>query len=261
MNCNEFREIADSYLSDELAVETNHEIIRHLEYCAVCRDALAARREIRGRLRQSLKNAPEFQINPAFATRLSADLKAEVTRGKFRLDWRIFVPVMAGLLIVASIAFGLLYRQNSTEESAKKYLLELSQKAIGDHRHCALKKLAVWEANAGKISAEKAAFVMPLQAGNTEILEAHDCIFEDKRFTHYILRRGEKVVSVMKTTSKFAPAANKNNNDSIICEKADGLQMASFQNSGEMIFVISDLTETENLNLARTLSNSLSNGI
>jgi anti-sigma factor RsiW len=261
MNCNEFREIADSYLSDELAVETNHEILHHLENCAACRRELAARRELRGHLRQSLRNAPEFQINPAFAARLSANLKAETMREKSWFNWRIFAPVLASLLIVASIGFGLLYRQNPTGESAKKYLLELSQKAIGDHRHCALKKLAVWEANVGKVSAEKAAFVMPLQTGNTEILEAHDCIFDGKRFTHYILRRGEKVVSVMKTASEYAPTTNKNNDDSIICEKADGLQMASFQNGGEMIFVISDLTETENLNLARTLSNSLSNGI
>lgn len=261
MNCNEFREIADSYLCDELAVETNHEIIQHLENCAACRDELAVRREIRGRLRQSLKNASEFQINAVFAAQLSANLKAEAMREKSWFDWRIFAPVMAGLLIVASIAFGLLYRQNPNKEIAENYFVELSQKAIGDHKHCALNKLSKWEANAGRVSLEKTAFVKPLQTQDTEVLEAHDCIFEDKRFTHYILRRGEKVVSVLKTASENASETNKKSGDSIICEKVDGLQVASFQNSGEVIFVISNLSEPENLSLARTLSNSLENGI
>ena len=33
MRCEDFREIADSFLSDELLVETNHEVVRHLEDC------------------------------------------------------------------------------------------------------------------------------------------------------------------------------------------------------------------------------------
>jgi predicted anti-sigma-YlaC factor YlaD len=48
MQCREFREIADSYLSNELMVETNHGVIAHLEQCAECRQELKARRELRG---------------------------------------------------------------------------------------------------------------------------------------------------------------------------------------------------------------------
>ena len=32
MQCREFRDIADSYLGNELIVETNHEVISHLEH-------------------------------------------------------------------------------------------------------------------------------------------------------------------------------------------------------------------------------------
>jgi hypothetical protein len=42
MECREFCEIADSYLSDELTVESNHDAISHFEKCANCRDELSA---------------------------------------------------------------------------------------------------------------------------------------------------------------------------------------------------------------------------
>ena len=44
MQCCDLREVADSYLSDELLVETNHEVIVHLEACADCHRELSARR-------------------------------------------------------------------------------------------------------------------------------------------------------------------------------------------------------------------------
>ena len=43
MQCREVRELADSFLSEQLLVETNHEIVRHLETCPDCRADIAAR--------------------------------------------------------------------------------------------------------------------------------------------------------------------------------------------------------------------------
>ncbi len=67
MRCQEFREMMDSYMSNELLVETNHEVLRHLETCRACRAELAARRELRTRLGSAVKNSPAMQLNSAFA--------------------------------------------------------------------------------------------------------------------------------------------------------------------------------------------------
>ena len=75
MECEQVRQLADSYLSDELIVETNHQIISHLEHCADCRRELAARRELRTRLREAFTNASENQIRPEFLSRLSEQLR------------------------------------------------------------------------------------------------------------------------------------------------------------------------------------------
>src|SRR5260370_5669729 len=76
MQCREFRDIADSFLGNELIVETNHEVISHLEHCSECRRELAARRELRGQLREAFIKAPENQMPAEFAQRLSAQLHA-----------------------------------------------------------------------------------------------------------------------------------------------------------------------------------------
>ncbi len=75
MNCKDFKEIADSYLSNELLVETNHEILRHMESCPGCRGDLAALREFRQRLRVAVQNAQVSQINPGSAATLRSGLR------------------------------------------------------------------------------------------------------------------------------------------------------------------------------------------
>lgn len=252
MNCRDFREIADSYLSDELAVETNHEVFQHLEKCANCRQELAFRREIRETLRFSLKSSSEFQMNPAFATRLRANLKDEAFRQSSWFNWKILTPVLASLLLVFSLTFAFLYQPNQTS-----YAAELSKKAINRHEDCGLKHLQEWEENAGKIPTEKIAFVKPLQNANTQILEVHDCEFDGKLFTHYILRRNGKIISVLKTESENIARTNSNTADSIVCEREKGLQISRFAIGGESVFVVSNMSEADNLSLARTLSDSI----
>src|SRR5688572_879487 len=51
MDCQNFKELIDSYLCGELAVETNHSILHHEERCCACRSEMAARRRLRASLR------------------------------------------------------------------------------------------------------------------------------------------------------------------------------------------------------------------
>lgn len=83
MRCHELREIADSFLSDELTIETNHDVIEHLEACAACRDELEACRHLRKRLREACAGAPEAQVSEEFVERLRGQLQASASRNKF----------------------------------------------------------------------------------------------------------------------------------------------------------------------------------
>ena len=75
MNCHDVRDVADSFLSEELLTETNHEILRHLETCPSCRSEIDARRRLRGALRSAFNRAPELQPGAEFTGRLRDQLR------------------------------------------------------------------------------------------------------------------------------------------------------------------------------------------
>jgi hypothetical protein len=168
MQCRDFREVADSYLSDELLVETNHDVIAHLEACGECRRELAARRELRATLRASFTNADELQIRDQFAERLQGDLRDIATyEATSLLSRRAWMVIAACLLVAAAfaliaawqraqapaqIASGELRDPNveqvktsdtqprpaATAVDADMVLAKMSEVAAGDHRDCAI---------------------------------------------------------------------------------------------------------------------------
>jgi len=170
MRCQEFREMIDSYLSDELLVETNHEVLRHLESCAACRNELAAHRTLRTRVRAAVKGAPDAQINPYFARRLEMNLRETALRPtvwtKIKSGAFLNSPILAATT-AACLLFGVLFgvnwlrsasedvvvRQNQTNKSAENLRpkeepdtaqivqaawREITHEAVGDHENCAL---------------------------------------------------------------------------------------------------------------------------
>lgn len=170
MNCKDFREIADSYLSNELLVETNHKVLRHLENCVACRRELAARRGLRENLREAVRSAPQSRLDPTFASKLTSDLRerARIREGKWSFAGLIGKnPAFAGVLavLVLALSTGLIWKFGQPEKSPasanlnptppvgantvkdrngslqihRASFLEMEKDAVGDHRHCALK--------------------------------------------------------------------------------------------------------------------------
>ena len=276
MQCREFREISESYLSDELLVETNHQVNHHLEHCPDCRADFASRRELRKRIRSAGRNAREFQIDAVFNSKLEMRLKEEALRSSFWeklwMSPKVLLPVLAALVL--AFGFGIFYLNSggsngiTASNSLARGLAELAHFAAGDHKDCAIEKLAMWEDMSKSDYPEKAVYtekiLTPLKAkysDNIEMLSVHDCIYQGKEFTHVVLRNGSNIVSVFFDKSDVLSAPKGTRVSPIMSEVEDGLQVASFAQNTQAIFVVSDLPETENLNVARTLSYSLSQNL
>ena len=75
MDCRELKPIMDSYISDELLIETNHDVLRHLENCSDCRREMSDRRALKLRIRHTIRSSSEMQIDPGFAARTTAGLR------------------------------------------------------------------------------------------------------------------------------------------------------------------------------------------
>jgi hypothetical protein len=178
MECSEFDDIADSHLGGELLAETNQEVLQHLEDCAACRRELAARRELRARLRAAFHGDATFSVRPEFEERLRADLRSKAL-GQATARPALFgraggwpVAIAASLLIALGIGLFTLQQRRSPQPlpadvaasvgeariaakgkvevsepspqhqespGARHTSIALSEAAIGDHRDCAVK--------------------------------------------------------------------------------------------------------------------------
>jgi anti-sigma factor RsiW len=138
MNCRDCRDVANSFLGDELLTETNHEILQHLDTCPSCRAEIAARRQIRGSLRDAFDRAPDLQPPPDFSERLRERIRvAGADAGLDRPLSRRWLMLAASVLLSAGLAGAVFVTQLMTPVDA------LARDAIGDHVNCALKNLRV----------------------------------------------------------------------------------------------------------------------
>lgn len=316
MECSDFYDIADSYLGDELLVETNHEVLQHLEGCAACRRELAARRELRARLRAVFSGDAALGPQTEFADRLRADLRSN-TLGQAEARPRFFrrvggwpVAVAASLLVVVGVGlFALQQRRSSppmpaevvadgrrasgagTENGEQRETppqrqespnarignasFELSEFAAGDHRDCAIK----FNLAERPIDLEEAgrkydrAFIDLARVvktrsndltGQFEFIEAHSCVFKGQRFAHVVLKHRGRVVSLLvaererdETTKQRAGQTAPPDNltqQVIACSRSEGFQVSCFETARHAVFVVSDLSEAENLAAARAFA-------
>ena len=239
MQCRDFREVADSFLSDELLVETNHDVIAHLETCADCRRELAARRALRTILRTAFAKADDLQMPQEFASRLHSDLRVAATSGAMSLNtlpraWMIAAGVVVALTFGA-IAVWRQQRLHTNSQVANKsqpqntadvtsdvqrrpadvavdvdgIMTRMSELSAGDHRDCAighrLPDMPISLEEAGQkydrvyLGLSKAVLSRRDFNDAIELVIAHACLFRGHWFAHIVIRHRGHLVSLLVT--------------------------------------------------------------
>jgi anti-sigma factor RsiW len=287
MDCREFKTMIDSFISDELLVETNHEVLAHLETCPDCAHRLSERRALLLRIRHTLRSADEMKISPAFAARMTADLRTMALRpsmwerlvgGVGAYNFRRVPAAFACVMLVALGTLVWIYRSDSTISTAgidvpsnspasdladaiRVSWNEIASHAVGDHANCAI------EYNLGEepIPLEEAAktygaynkdldknITAALNApgkgpNDVQFIESHSCVYEGRRFAHIVYKQKGRIVSFLVTDTDLPPT-----NDEIQTAEFDGnMNSAGFRIGHHAVFVVSDLTAAENASLAR----------
>lgn len=147
----------------------------------------------------------------------------------------------------------------------------LARSAVGDHRDCAIhfrlseKPIDLDEAgrkyDPSYVNLSRAVLSGELPAG-VEFREAHSCIFESRRFAHIVLRYHGRLVSLLITAiegnmgESHLSLPTIDRDTAIASSQFDGYQVSGLPTRGHAIFVVSDLSEGENLALARALAPS-----
>jgi|KBSMisStaDraftv2_1062788.scaffolds.fasta_scaffold69437_2 anti-sigma factor RsiW len=253
MECRDVREMADSFLSEQLLVETNHELLRHLETCPVCRADMAARRALRDKLRSAFVHAADLAPRADFAADLRTRLRASqpgITRRSLLQSWW---TLAAGVALAAG--GGVLVR-NSTGRSR---LATLAREAAGDHQNCAIKfalaerPIALEEAarRYGAPYGALATFEAPAVGAPLQMLERHACVYQGRRFGHVVFRYRGAVTSLLVTDAAAPSAPELEPQDS-------GPAIASLPAGRFVAFVVADLDREHVLGLAQALAAPLS---
>ena len=266
MKCVEFRGMAESYQAGELPVDTNHEVISHLDGCAACRGELEARIALRLTLREAFKQSPTLAPDTQFVAGVRRSLLTDRSASHHRFGGRTsWLAIAASLLLVVAAGWALgrgAGRPLSRAGWASAAVSALAAHAAGDHRYCALEHaldepvITLEEAarryNPAYASLrEVVAQSAPVREGGLEILGAHWCVFKGQSFGHVIAQRGDHVVSILVAPTSQASAAGS---PPSTCRSAEGLQVACFDARGHGVFVVSDLAEGDVLQLARSLA-------
>ena len=98
MQCRDVRELADSFLSEQLLVETNHELLRHLETCPDCRADIAGRRA----LRDGLRAAFVARRGPAAAAGVRGGTAGEAATSQRRSSPRCDLETLGAAIVVGA---------------------------------------------------------------------------------------------------------------------------------------------------------------
>jgi hypothetical protein len=254
MQCRDVRDLADSFLSEQLLVETNHEIVRHLETCPDCRADIAARRALREKIRSAFIHAEDLRPRPEFSAELAAKLRpldGQISRRSVLKSWW---ALAAGLVLAAG---GGLFVRGSGSRSR---LAALAREAAGDHQNCAVKfnlaerpiRLEDAAQRYGGPYAALATFEPPpIVDGPLLVLERHSCVYQGRRFGHVVFRYRGALASLL-VTAGAPPAAPE-------LEPDEGnLRVASLPAARFLGFVVTGLDRRQTLRLAQALADPLS---
>ena len=266
--CERMRQHLDSYLSNELLVETASEVVRHLEGCEVCSRDLDSRMRVRDALQRAVANRP---VPPSVRGDVLRSLRESQPRSFVRAGATRWAVGVAGIVIVLLSLFAAQWLNLRRAEQLVASILKLG---VSDHIVCAIKNHSYPEvANPSdqirkKLSPQHAALLQAVQERlpGFEVLEGHICSIpgSDRKYIHFITRGHGTILSVILTErdgaslpkGKFLTSTDTAG-VGIYEGQLSGMELAGFEAAHYFVFIVSDVSQNDILQLARGLAPAL----
>ena len=274
--CKRIRVYLDSYVNNELMVETTHEVLRHLENCKEC----AAELEAKTRMKNLLQKAVLRDGAPAaMRDRIRRDIRnspdAWWSPRTHLMQWAL---VAAAALVLFVGGWSVLHSYNLRRpqpRSVEATLLrpeipnaDLLNIGLVDHINCAVvhgqqDRRLTPEQMSERLGSDYAGLVPVVEekAPGFNIVVAHRCHVEAREFVHLILRNQERVCSLVIT---------KKNGEAFPADEAAAIEQAAsvatyrartrdyevtgFETRDFLGFVVSNLSASGNRMLASSLA-------
>ena len=184
--CQQLRELMDSYLSGELSVETNHVVLRHLDACQTCRSELQRRQ----RLRSLLARAVDTDVDTDRATqRITQAIDREERSWARTARWS---GIAAAVVVGVGVATLLLLRPVDTAAY---------EDSVQNHVACAL-AMPEMTYDSERVARslvppfERIAETIGLTHGIHRVVDAHMCPFKGREYVHVVMQGGGQTLSL-----------------------------------------------------------------
>jgi predicted anti-sigma-YlaC factor YlaD len=271
------RSYLDSYLNNELLVETNHEVLKHLETCEACSRSL----KDPARLKDQLKRAVMLEYAPvALRERITGNFRSG---SRFKLSALTFAMAAAAALFVIALTVPFAFKSNSSGEPLSLHAQvgtgdvtgQLLKIGFDDHVYLAVDH---GMANRQFTVARMSERLGPEYAGLVEVLKqrmpedyrvvvGHRCHYQGRESIHLIMRNQSDEVSLVitrKNGETFPPAGASAVAGAEAIDKAGGVpiyerawqsvQVAGMETRDYLAFVVSNSTQEDNLQIASSLA-------
>jgi hypothetical protein len=276
--CEKVRRYMDSYLSNELLVETNHDVLRHLEQCPACAEELRTRGRIKAQLQEAVRRET---ASPELLARVRREVRAQTTPGPFLSPWMRYAAMAACLLIAVTAAWlgmrreGLSpdwprARQDSFISRISAPLAEVFRGGLGDHVHCAVFRR--FPTNPPRLE-DMAKSLGPEYSGllqvareavpdNYRVVLGHKCGYNGRKFVHLSLSNSSRLISLVLArknpgesfSTQGLTTALKQSGIPIYRVHAQQFEIATFETRDYLVYVVSDLDRDHNLHVAANLA-------
>jgi len=277
--CDKTRRYLDSYISNELLVETNHEVLRHVENCAACSAELDSRVKLRSRLKAAVKNQP---VPPDLQVRIRERVRRPAANTWLSADWsRWALGAAASLLVCAGIwwnysretmpAIGDRPAQNAYIQKISSRLTAVLKVGLGDHVHCAVFRkypqqpptVEHMETDLGPSFKGLLPVVRAAVPEGYRVVMGHQCSYLGRKFVHLTLEKDGELLSLViarknsgETLEGLAPSTHPS--DIPIYQSSAGrYQVAGFDAGNFLAYIVSDLKGKANLEIAAALAPSV----
>jgi len=279
--CKKTQESLDAYVDNELLVETNQEVLKHLENCPACSEALQLRLRNKARLKQAVNS----EVVPSnLRNRIQATIREESSIRSKQASWPRWSLAVAAALLLTLSGLGTLqlwkFARPSNESSVTAQDLTLSEQiasvmkiGIRDHIHCVIdfgydKKTLTPEQMAQKMGPEYSGLVPLLKTRLPQgfsISVGHRCQVSGREFVHMVLKHEDQAVSVI-ITEKQGLSFPVNSRVSslqvqgvaLYQDRLQSLEAVGFESEKHLAFVVSSLEHQENFQIASALAPTVS---
>jgi anti-sigma factor (TIGR02949 family) len=279
--CEKTLRYLDAYISNELTVETNHEVLRHLEGCPGC----SAELDTRARLRSQLKTAVKAQsVPPELQVRIREQIHRERFGNWLSLEWlkagrwRWAGALAAGLVVAAGLWMNYSAErmpsladrpaQNAYITRASENLAAVLKVGLGDHIHCSIfrkypKEAPPVEKMEGDLGPTYSGLLPVVRAAVPQgyrVIMAHQCSFAGRKFVHFTFEKDGGLLSLViarkqpgESLESLAPAT-QSSGIPIYRSAAGRYEVAGFEAGNYFAYVVSELRSKANLQVATNMA-------